>query len=175
MGYFNPNETYISAIRKGETGVLKALLVGIISGDPTFATNEFLEASKYIETESERLNGCKLSLFEQYSKQEDEYNQEKKEWNENYFQMQLVWLRDNFSQERIQKIKEIGQEVYKNKNTLGKMKKHNLEKKDNVVIAAGNDQRNKRLFHSQVTSLSNNWWILLLLIIVICFIVFVII
>ena len=44
--YFNPNETYKKAILSKDVGALRALLVGIIGSDPTFATTEYEEACR---------------------------------------------------------------------------------------------------------------------------------
>lgn len=122
--FFNPDVTYNNAIKNKDIGVLRALLTGIIGSDPTFATTEFDEAKRYIDVQSVEVNGEKLEITEAYKIQEDEVD--KAEWDEKYFQMNLVWLRDNFNLDtRLPKIKEIGQFVYKNKATLGKSKVEN--------------------------------------------------
>ena len=119
--YFNPNETYDNAIKNKDKGVLRALLCGILGSDPTFATTQFEEALKYIKTESDIIHGEELDLEESYSKQSDEYVLDRSKWNEEYFQMLLLWLRYNFSlNKRLSNIKAVGKEVYKNKPTFGK-------------------------------------------------------
>ena len=160
--YFNENDTYDNAIRNNEKGVLRALLVGIIGSDPTFVTTEYEEANAYIKRKSEQLNGKAIELTETYSKQEDEYTKNQDNWDEDYFHMLLVWYEDNYATERFANIKAVGKEVYKDKLTLGKAKKQNrvlakqqeaentsgnraAEKKAQVVMAAGNDERNTRL------------------------------
>jgi len=122
--YFNPNGTYDKAIREREVGVLRALLTGIIGSDPTFVTTEFDEALEYIKNKSIDFYGEELLLTQGYLKQEDEYEiEEREEWDEHYFQMNLVWLRDNFClSKRRPLIEEIGKKVYENKNTYGKSK-----------------------------------------------------
>lgn len=124
--FFNPDETYSNAIRNKDVGVLRALLTGIVGSDPSFATTEFDEAKEYIDDQSMTINGEKLEITEAYKIQEDEVDIDETEWNEKYFQMNLVWLRDNFNLDtRLLKIKKIGQLVYKNKTTLGKSKAEN--------------------------------------------------
>lgn len=162
MTYFIPNETYDNAIKNEEKGVLKALLIGIIGSDPTFSTTEYDEATAYIKDKSEKMNGSALNLLEVYSKQEDEYEKEQEKWDEEYYQMLLVWYRDNYATERLTNIRTVGKEVYRNKPTLGKTKRNNRlssskqtihrnsenvnsQKKDPVVIATGNDVRKTRL------------------------------
>ena len=162
MRYFIPNETFDNAIKNEEKGILRALLISIIGSDPTFSTTEYDEAIEYIKAKSEKMNGRVLNLLEIYSKQEDEYEIKQENWNEEYYQMLLVWYRDNYAAERLSNIKTVGKEVYKNKPTLGKSKYHNrlMTKKQNiqsttgnvhsqkkapVVMAAGNDVRKTRL------------------------------
>jgi hypothetical protein len=48
MKYFIPNDTFDNAIKNKEKGVLKALMIGIIGSDPTFATTEYAEATDYV-------------------------------------------------------------------------------------------------------------------------------
>lgn len=162
MKYFIPNETFDNAIKNGEKGVLKALLIGIIGSDPTFSTTEYDEATAYVNAKSEKVNGSVLNLLEAYCKQEDEYEKAQENWDEEYYQMLLVWYRDNYAVERLSNIKTVGKEVYKNKPTLGKSKRHNRlmdqkqtvqntngnihsPKKAPVVMATGNDVRKTRL------------------------------
>lgn len=170
MVFFIPNATYDDAIKEKKVGVLRALLIGIIGADPTFSTKEFGEAQKYIEEESVKYHGEKLSLVEPYKKQEDEYEQEV--WDEAYYKLQLVWFRDNFSKARFDKIKEEGKIVYKDKMTYGKAKsqnrsssllqsKDNTSKKDIIVIATGNDEKVKRLSLGGWYKI-NWWWILIM-------------
>lgn len=162
MKYFIPNDTFDNAIKKKEKGVLKALLIGIIGSDPTFATTEYAEATDYVKATSEKLNGSAINLSEPYIKQEDEYTKTSDNWDEEYYRMLLVWYRDNYADERLTNIKNVGKEVYKNKLTLGKAKRQNRvspqketgnktatsthsPKKAPVVMAAGNDVRKTRL------------------------------
>lgn len=151
--YFNPSDTFNKAIQNKDVGALRALLVGIIGADPTFVTSEYKEARKYIKEKSVELHGELLRIEEPYKKQEDEY-EKAENWDENFFQMQLLWLRYNFApKERLDLIKKVGCEVYENKPTLGKSKRKSVDeqktealKKDRVVIATGDDNKKIRLF-----------------------------
>ena len=159
--YFISNDTYDNAIRNNEKGVLKALLIGIIGSDPTFATTEYDEANSYIKKKSEQINGKAIDLSEPYSEQEGEYTKTQDNWDEEYYRMLLVWYRDNYAAERLANIKTVGKEVYKNKPTFGKSKQYNRNmaqkqatekisnnttaKKAPIVMTTGNDERNTRL------------------------------
>ena len=162
MKYFIPNDTFDNAIKNKETGVLKALLIGIIGSDPTFATTEYAEATDYVKTTSEKFNGSAINLSEPYVEQDDEYMKTPDNWDEEYYRMLLVWYRYNYADERLTNIKSVGKEVYKNKLTLGKAKRQNRvssqketgskastgthsPKKAPVVMAAGNDVKKTRL------------------------------
>ncbi|MDD7521676.1 MULTISPECIES: hypothetical protein [unclassified Blautia] len=164
--YFNSNKAYTDAIKSKDVGALRALLVGIIGSDPTFATSEYNEARRYIKETSQAIHGEVLRLDEPYVRQEDEYTKSNDEWNEEFFQMQLLWLRYNFAtKERLPIIKEIGESVYKNKPTLGKTKKKNKveqankEKKEDVVMTTGGGQSKIRLF-SKEWFMKNYLWII---------------
>lgn len=156
--FFYPNDTYIKAIENGEKGVLRALLVGIIGSDPTFATSEYVEARKFIKEKSISAIGMEMNLEETYLLQEAEYEKPKEQWDEAYFGMLLVWLRDNFATaERLPKIKEVGAWVYKDKNTLGKAKIQNksgisVEEEVKKGIGAGKGRKD-------YTPFTKAWWI----------------
>lgn len=171
--FFNPDATYSNAIKNKDIGVLRALLTGIIGSDPTFATTEFDEAKRYIDDQSMAIYGEKLEITEAYKIQEDEV--EEAEWDEKYFQMNLVWLRDNFNLDnRLPKIKKIGQFVYKNKTTLGKSKVENrrqavvepismrersyVQKKEQTIRATGDGHSNdSRLIDKIVEWIKEHW------------------
>lgn len=183
--YFNPDETYDSAIKNKEIGVLRALLTGILGSDPTFATSEFQEARNYIRKKSIELNGEELAIEEVYIKQEDEVEKDVNDWDELYFQMNLVWLRDNFNlSNRLYRLKEIGKKVYKDKTTLGKSKIENCggtsaplpktreggwgeSKKASVAkTTAGGSSDHSRLSGGVFEWVKNNWhWIIVIIVI----------
>lgn len=169
--FFYPDATYSNAIKNKDIGVLRALLTGIIGSDPTFATTEFDEAKRYIDDQSMAIYGEKLEITEAYKIQEDEV--EEAEWDEKYFQMNLVWLRDNFNlDKRLPKIKKIGQFVYKDKVTLGKAKIENrrqaavepisasksTQKKEQTIRATGDVHSNdSRLADITVDWIKEHW------------------
>ena len=110
------------------------------------------------------VNGEKLEITEAYKIQEDEVEVGEAERDEKYFQMNLVWLRDNFNlNTRLPKIKEIGKDVYKNKATLGKAKAENREnkserKKEQTVGATGDGFANDgRLIDIIVEWVKEHW------------------
>lgn len=149
--YFYPSATYDEAIRSNDKAAIKTLLIGIIGSDPTFETTEYEEASSYIEKKYKEFHGDDLKLTQEYAEQEDEYNTEDiNEWTEEYFGLNLVWLRDNFAMnKRLERIKRVGAVAFKNKQTLGKAKKKQFEasektiKKNKVVPITTSDNRSK--------------------------------
>jgi hypothetical protein len=138
--YFKPTEAMERAIREKDKDALKALLVGIIGSDPTFETTEFQDAFEYIDS-----NG--ISLNEPYVKQDGEMvTNIKEEWTKEYFGLNLVWLKDNFNlRQRIDRLKKVGSYVYRDTQTMGKMRKVQFEKKTIAVKTASGDE--------------NKWWL----------------
>lgn len=172
MKFFRPNEVFDNAIENEEHGVLKALLIGIIGADPTFATTEYEEALEYIKGRSEKKHGEAINLSEAYSTQVDEYvKKEPESWDEEYYRMLLVWYRDNYADKRLDKIKEVGKVVYKDKVTWGKSrveiretdknqtskarKKLSRKKKAIMLRAINNDTNKKRV--PIITWFQHNW------------------
>lgn len=173
--FFNPDETYDKAIRNKDVGVLRALLTGIIGSDPTFVTSEFDEAQAYIKDKSIELYGEELILNEDFKKQEDEIDKTVEgEWDEQYFQMNLVWLRDNFNlQSRFPKIERIGKVVYKDKLTLGKAKKESggrtNPKKDYAVRTNKNGNYGQSCSAGGIDEWGKDHWLLLVVIVIAIF------
>ncbi len=179
--YFNPNDTYDNAIAQRDISTLRGLLVSIIGSDPTFATQEYVEAKRYIKEKSIELLGMELILDEPYSKQENETYIDQDDWDEDHYQKLIVWLRDNYApKERLEKIREVGSFVYKDKLTYGKAKYNNHcadsfgrsdcdEKKGSVVITAGNDKGDNRL--SGNSWIAKHWTIIAAVAVGICAIV----
>jgi hypothetical protein len=97
------------------------------------------------------------------------------EWDEHYFQMNLVWLRDNFNlTNRLPKIKRIGEAVYRNKKTWGKFKVENRKRSLNDTKTerkgqldskktqaarptGGGDYKKRRLSGGVIDGAKNHW------------------
>lgn len=186
MKYFIPSNAFVNAIKNEDKIAIKAVLVGIIGTDPTFATTEYEEAIAYIKAKSEKMNGSALNLSEIYNKLDGEYELAKESWDEKYYHMLLVWYQDNYAEKRLNHIKAVGKEVYKNKSTLGKSKcndklmaqkqaarnkQNNTKspKKDMVVMAAGNDAEHTRL-HVGKWIKKNLKWVVFFIIVIAAFI-----
>ena len=162
MNYFKPSGTFENAIETSDVEAIKALLVGIIGADPTFATSEFQEAFNYVKSKKKS-----MIIEEEYQKQSDEHRiNDPDKWNEKYFQMNLVWLRDNFNiSNRLEHIREVGQEAYAEKNTIGKSKIKQLqsgnskEKKERIVRTTVDDVSVNRLNSKKDSFNWNYFWI----------------
>lgn len=126
--YFIPSNAFVNAIKNEDKIAIRAVLVGIIGTDPTFATTEYEEAIAYIKAKSEKMNGRALNLSEIYNKLDGEYKLAKESWDEKYYHMLLVWYQDNYAEKRLNHIKAVGKEVYKDKPTLGKSKRNDRKK-----------------------------------------------
>lgn len=112
--YFEPNEQIEKSIQcKDETSLI-SILVGIINRDQTFATTRYAEAEAYISSKLGK------SLKSEYVKRPGEYSLPEEKWDKEYYRMLLVWLSDNYCDERIDLVKKVGQTVYANESTWGK-------------------------------------------------------
>lgn len=84
---------------------LKVHAVSAISYDPTFERGE---ANKVIETLRKEVP----EIFEEYKQEEYEERLEKSAWDKRYFSKLTYWFQENFSEERLHYIKEVGMAVY---------------------------------------------------------------
>lgn len=144
MKYFEPSKALIEAIRNNDKEAIKTIIVGIIGGDPTFETCEYEEACHYIKNEYRSIHGEEIKLTSPFVLQPgEEKSIDQAKWDEQYFGLCLVWLRDNFClKERIPHIKEVGRVAYKNIETLGKQKsRRNFEKNESLVNKATSDEK----------------------------------
>ena len=94
-----------------EEAIEKKSLVGIYSvfytiahGDPNFSTNKFKETLAYVKTKN--IQG----LMQEYDGEEFETEDN---WNEGYWALIASSLMDNFCEERIAHLEEVGKKVYK--------------------------------------------------------------
>lgn len=108
-------------IKDGDKDALRGILVGMINRDPTFATRRYEEALDYIvdrkgleihDAERRRLAG--------------EYELSAERWDKEYFRQLLVWLSQNFVEERVAYIREVGRQVYAAEHTWGKEEAQNF-------------------------------------------------
>ena len=91
------------------------MLVRIIYSDPGFKTEDFEKTLKAIEANIKNTNCPEIIV-----PHEGNINLDKTKWDEDYYCQALAELRGNFSQERINHVKEVGEYLYpkeKDKNT----------------------------------------------------------
>ena len=82
-------------------------LIGYIDADPLFRTKDFDEALEYVFT-----HGIgKSELFEEFDPDLD-FVADKTAWNEEYYSLARVYLKDNFCEKRINHVKEIAHALY---------------------------------------------------------------
>ena len=77
-------------------------------------------------------------LKQRKTKLAGEYELPRSEWDKTYFRTYLVWLSDNFCEERLQKAKEIGKVVYEKEYTFGKDEAENVFDKIENHLAEAN-------------------------------------
>lgn len=111
--YFERTEAINDMLAQKNVAGLRDVLVGIINRDPTFATTRFEEALSVFQNEVGEIYENNISLT-------NEIRKEKNEWDKSYHKMLLAWLAQNFCEDRIHEIKEVGKTVYENEYTFGK-------------------------------------------------------
>lgn len=112
--YLSKNPTIEDAIKNNDKLALKTILTGKIGFDPRFETSDFYETYNYIKSRG-------IDLEEPYEIQEGEpvNTLPKEKWTKEYFQLNLVWLEDNFClKKRLPIIKQIGKYTYRDKNDI---------------------------------------------------------
>lgn len=87
---------------------LKSSVISAIKVDPTFSNGETDAALKLLR------QNCP-EIFEAKKELSYEVNLPETEWDKDYFLRKANYLRQNFCEERIQELREIGQKVYRNK------------------------------------------------------------
>lgn len=87
---------------------LKSSVISAIKVDPTFSNGEADAALKLLEQKCPE-------IFEAKKELSYEVNLPEMEWDNDYFLRKTNYLRQNFSKERVEELREIGQKVYGNK------------------------------------------------------------
>lgn len=84
-------------------------LMGYINADPTFKTNDFELAIKFVLDHGVSTN----ELFTEFD-EDIEYEEDPSKWNEEYYSFARVYLKDNFCEKRIKHVKSIAKKLYPN-------------------------------------------------------------
>lgn len=82
---------------------LRGALKGIIENDPGFQTGRYDAAVRYAQSKG-------MTVYETHDPQ---YTMRQDNWDEAYFYLVLTYLTYNFSQQRIDHLKEVGRAVMK--------------------------------------------------------------
>ena len=91
------------AIKKNNLVGIYSVFYTIAHGDPNFSTNKFQEALQYVK--SKNIEG----FLDEFDGEEFEPEQN---WDEDYWALVASSLMDNFCEERIGHLKEVGRKVY---------------------------------------------------------------
>lgn len=84
-------------------------LMGYINADPTFKTNDFDLAIKFVLDQGV----SKDELFAEFDS-DIEYEEDSSKWNEEYYSYARVYLKDNFCKKRINHVKAVAKKLYPN-------------------------------------------------------------
>lgn len=109
-------------------------LIGYIDADPLFRTKDFDEALEYVFT-----HGIgKSELFEEFDPDLD-FVADKTAWNEEYYSLARVYLKDNFCEKRINHVKEIANVLFG--DTVVQREKTVETRKDNPDVLKNGGQQ----------------------------------
>lgn len=123
---------------------LKINAVSAISYDPAFEKGEAEAVLKILKNEVP-------DIFEKYVEGDYEERLEKSEWDKRYFSKLLYWFQENFAEERIVLIKEVGKKVHANNvNAVG-----NGNTVSNISVATQKAQQSSRGMNVGVTQNGN--------------------
>lgn len=88
---------------------VRTAIIGIISADPAFNTSRYDDAINYVQEK-----GILLSiLFENLDESKfPSINNDKSQWNTEYFAKATIYCENNFCKERINHLREVGKKVY---------------------------------------------------------------
>lgn len=128
---FTPNERLENSVNEKNTVLIKAALTLIIKNDdPTFKTDDFNEAVKYVESKG-------ITIQEPYKLMAEEYEiADNAGWTQKYFYYKTNMLEENFAPaERIPHIKDVGKYVFGNVENPGKAPRKNRRSLKNTISA----------------------------------------
>lgn len=109
---------------------LKISAMSAISYDPTFERGEADEVLKILKSEVPE-------IFEAYKKEDYEEYQDRENWDKRYFSKLIYWFQENFSEERIPHIREVGKIVHRSPEMNSKKVEVLSKTKDNCVLNKG--------------------------------------
>ena len=128
---FTPNEVLENSVNNKDTVSIKSALTSIIKyEDPTFNTEDFNKAVKYVESKG-------ITIQEPYKLMAEEYEiAENASWTKKYFFYKTNMLEKNFAPaERIPHIKAVGKYVFGNVENPGRAPRKNRRSLKNTISA----------------------------------------
>lgn len=130
------NDKFKEWVDKKDVRAIRISLKNFIAADPTF--NEF---DKYINYAKEK----GINVFEAHDNKKP-INNNKDEWNKDYFNIQSIRLVSNFSRERINHLREVVKVVYKDRlNTNNSNNKQQMAPKKDIDVDKLLHQTNKKV------------------------------
>lgn len=123
---FTPSKmliNYLNAQPRDMFDIVGAIM-GYINADPQFKTNDFEQAIQYVL----KSGISESELFAEFD-ENIEYEADESKWSEEYYSYARVYLKDNFSKERIDHVKAIAKKLYPG---VASSKKVNRQQSKNI-------------------------------------------
>lgn len=134
------------AIKKKNLLKLKIILTEAINNDKTFSRSE-------IEEVITKLKKTNLQIFEEYKKLDiEETIDDESKWDEKYFVKLTIYLRKNFSLDRIPYIKKVGRKVLEHSKKLYSRIRQKKPKKIKSLFSKHQSRRNKAKINQKTPS-----------------------
>ena len=138
------------AIKKKNLLKLKIILTEAINNDKTFSRSE-------IEEVITKLKKTNLQIFEEYKKLDiEETIDDESKWDEKYFVKLTIYLRKNFSLDRIPYIKKVGRKVFGTQQETLQPDKAKETEKDKVPFQQAPKQKKQSQNQSKNTQSNMN-------------------
>lgn len=105
---YQPDEFMKQATDNRDYAGIRNALASIIQFDPAFNTHELKEALKYVEDRG-------IDIFEKYKKSDPNLpmNNDKSAWDQHYYATSLVYLCNDFTEERLRHVCEVSLATHK--------------------------------------------------------------
>lgn len=114
MENFIPNTFLKTEIEKGDIISIRSAVIRYILDDRSDNSGEIQKAFEYTESACQKKG---LKFWQIHDNIKFPIKQNDSEWDKNYYGLQLVYLDNNFSKERVKHIIELGKKLYSKQDT----------------------------------------------------------
>jgi len=144
MNDFYPTETLKKEIQNGDISRIHSAIECYFLED---RANEKGEINKAIEYTEKKCKDNGMKFWHEHDQKKFPINQNKAEWNENYYGLQLVYFNSNFSKERVEHVLEVGKYLYSRPKVNQSISQKQIVAKKNKAQSQRQNQNNHQKIH----------------------------